>query len=144
MNYIIRENETVKVNESSGAIQNIGQYEIKLSSNENFSDFFVLSEMQTAFFNKPFYVKIRDSINPRAEFNIVTFITSGGGSASSTTTDTATIDTVDDYIDNIFSGGDDNYNDPDTSNYIDNIFNGGDDGYTDNDFEGYIDDIYGG
>ena len=146
MKYLITDTGIIRISERAGVIQNTSSCDpVEISDSQSFTDSYILYSLNERSFNKQLYLRAYGKLSQPLLINVVTFINSGGsGSVSSTTTDTATIDTVDDYIDNIFSGGDDNYNDPDTSNYIDNIFNGGDDGYTDNDFEGYIDDIYGG
>lgn len=144
MKYLMTDTGIIRISERAGVIQNVsGSDFVEISDSQSFTDSYILFPHNERGFNKQLYLRAYGAISQPLEINIVTFITSGG-SASNTTTDTATIDTVDDYIDNVFSGGDDNYNDPDTSSYIDDVLNGGTDNYNDSDFGNYIDDIFGG
>lgn len=141
MKYKITDTSIIKLSETYGTIQNIGNSKIEISDSASFINVFLLNPLNSVSFNKPLYVRKRAEKLQIAIFNVVTFI-SGGSSASSSSSETT--NDVSGYINSIFSGGDANYNDSDVAGYIDDIFNGGDDNYSDDDFSGYLDDIFGG
>lgn len=143
MQYSFRGTTITKISESSGVIQNIGQYEIEISPSEDFAESFVLRAGQEVTFNKQLYIRIRDINNPVATVNVVSFITIGGGTASNS-------DNFDDQLDSIFSGetvpdesvaSDENFDDE-----LDDIFSGNGTATidVDDDFIDAMDSIFGG
>ncbi len=141
MRYLLRGTSILQTGENSGVIQNAGQYNIELSSNENFTDSFVLRTGDEVSFNKKLFIRICDcnEKSPLAVANVVTFISLGG---------TTSTNTADEMLDSIFGGAvsDESVtSDADADSYFDDIFSGNSSSNVDDeDFNSYMDSIFGG
>ena len=144
MQYVLTDTSVVRISESSGVIQNVGNYDIELSIDQNFNEVFVLRGGNEVAFKKRLYIRARDKPAYSIKVNVVTFIALGGGSAESSGTETTTDDDVENYLDDVLNGADTGYNNTDTDNYLDDVINGGDTGYSNSDVDDYLNGLMAG
>ena len=96
-----------KINESSGVIQNTDAInKVELSSNQDFTDSFILYPLQTYTFTKQIYARLFDSGGLPVELRIADFISIGGGNNSTSTTpsDVATDAEFNAMLDEVLNG----------------------------------------
>ena len=142
MRYFITDTSVIKISETYGTIQNISRNKVEISNSADFKNVYLLYPQTEVTFNEQLYIRVfgNGEKNFYVLVNVVQFI-NNGKSNSSTGTDNTDSD-VNNYIDNVFNGGDDNSNDTDFGNYIDDIFNGSNDNSDDSDVDSYLDDVW--
>ena len=142
MEYVLTDTSAVRISESSGVIQNVGNYDVELSIDLN--EVFVLRGGNEVAFKKRLYIRARDKPAYSIKVNVVTFIALGGGSAESSDTETTTDDDVENYLDDVLNGADTGYNNTDTNNYLDDLLDGGNDNYDNSDVDDYLNGLMAG
>lgn len=139
MKYIITDTSIIRVGENFGTIQNCGTDKIEISNSSDFKDVFLLRPLNHVSFNQPIF--IRAFYNGAKFFNIpvnvVQFI-------SNSDTEISNEDNVENYLNNLLNGGEDNYNNSDVNDYLDDLLDGGNDNYDNPDADDYFNDLMAG
>lgn len=105
MKYIIMPNTTIKINETSGTIQNVSQInKIEISDGAAFTHNVILFPYETRAFNVQLYARLFDNNDLPVEIRVVPFTVGGGvTSGTSTAVKVATDDEFNDMLDEIFA-----------------------------------------
>lgn len=131
MNYLIRPNQTTKINEKTGTIQNTDQIgKIELSNSENFTHTILIYPYQKMAFNKiQLYARLFDNKDFPIELRVIPVIFDGGTISGGETEEGLKVITDEDFenmVNDVFNGN--TVNDPDTdenfASSIDNILAG--------------------
>ena len=77
MTYFITNTNVVKINETSGVIQNFSNSKIDVSNNENFNDWLILAPLNKFSFNTQIYIRAHDKITQLIDVNVVPFVIDG-------------------------------------------------------------------
>lgn len=141
MEYIISDTSIIRINETSGVIQNNSNSKIELSNKESFSEKYLLKPNNEVSFNGSVYARAYRKVSGVIKFNVVSFIAWSGGSGGGTDEPD---DNVPDYLDDLLSGGDDGYDNADTTDYINDMFNGNGDNYDNPDTNEYFNNLLNG
>ena len=111
MKYLITDTSIIRLSESAGVIQNLGNDKIELSDSQNFTDSIVLPMLNKFSFDRQLYIRAATSkVDNFIEVNVVPFAIDGGSGGSSSSSepqtvdegDVATDDDADNLLDDIF------------------------------------------
>lgn len=103
MQYRITDTSILKINESSGTIQNISNDAVEISNSEDFTDSFILYPLNKCSFKEQLYIRAYGQAAQVIKINVAPFVVSGNGTSSTgENLKIATDNEVDGYFDDIF------------------------------------------